>query len=170
MPQRKIIAGLIEDQRRELVRYAGAVSGDEAGAEDLVQEAWLRCDSAASTRPIDKPIHLIRRILRNVAIDRNRRITHESRNLDRWQSEHQWKSLLDDQPSVEDMLIARAELRAIEGVLGQLDRRSRQAFEMHRFEGAKLREIAERLGISVTTAHTLIANVMHKIRDAVRDD
>jgi DNA-directed RNA polymerase specialized sigma24 family protein len=41
---------------------------------------------------------------------------------------------------------------------------------MHRFEGAKLREIAAHLGISVTTAHERIARAMALIRQAVRDD
>jgi RNA polymerase sigma-70 factor (ECF subfamily) len=31
------------------------------------------------------------------------------------------------------------------------------ALEMHRFGGCRLKEIADRLGVSVTTAHTLVA-------------
>ncbi|MBT0671538.1 hypothetical protein HT136_24515 [Novosphingobium profundi] len=70
MSQTEVIAGLLEERRDEMVKYASAVSGDEASAEDLVQEAWLRCDRAAKTEPLLKPARLLWRILRNLSIDR----------------------------------------------------------------------------------------------------
>jgi len=170
VPHRKVIAQLLEERREEMVKYAGAVSGDDAGAEDLVQEAWLRCDRAAQDRPIAKPAHLLWRILRNLSIDRGRRAAREGRVFIAGQPDEQWENLPDDRPSVEDMLIAREELAAIELVLDRLDPRTREAFEMHRFEGAKLREIAGRLGVSVTTAHGLVANATRLLREAIRQD
>ena len=170
MPQSKVIAELLEERREELVKYASAVSGDEAGAEDLVQEAWLRCDQAARTEPVAKPAHLLWRVLRNLSIDRGRRVAREGRTFLGGQQDQQWENLPDDQPSIEAMLIARHELAAIQRVLDRLDRRTREAFEMHRFEGAKLREIAARLGISITTAHGLVASAMRQIREAACRD
>ena len=170
VPRSKLIADLVEERRGEMVRYAGAVSGDDAGAEDLVQEAWLRCDQAAHDQSVEKPAHLLWRILRNLSIDRGRRIAHEGRILVGGRNDPQWEALPDDQPSVEDMLIAQSELAAIQRVLNGLEPRTRAAFEMHRFEGAKLREIAVRLGVSITTAHGLVATAMRLIRETVRQD
>lgn len=170
MPHRKVIVEIVEERRDEMVKYASAVSGDEAGAEDLVQEAWLRCHQMAEVQSVAKPAHLLWRILRNLSIDRGRRIANEGRTFLRGRSEKQWEELADDQPSVEEMLIAQAELAAIQRLLDSLDTRTRKAFEMHRFEGAKLREIATRLGISTTTAHGLVANVVRLIRETVRQD
>lgn len=170
MPHRRILAELLVERREELVRYASVVGGDEAGAEDLVQEAWLRCDSAARIQPIAKPAHLLWRVLRNLSIDRSRRGAHERRTFASGQSDQLWESLPDDRVSIEDLLIAREELSAIQAVLDGLDARTRKAFEMHRFEGAKLREIAVSLDVSVTTAHGLVAAAMRRIREAIQQD
>lgn len=170
MPQNKAIAQLLQERRREMVKYAGAVSGDEAGAEDLVQEAWLRCDRAARTETVARPAHLIWRILRNLSIDRGRRIATEAASVVGGYDDTHRLDRADDLPSVEDMLIARQELAIIQQALDRLDSRTRAAFELHRFEGAKLREIAERLGISITTAHGLVAEATRQIRAAARHD
>jgi len=170
VPQSKVIAELLEERRDEMVKYAGVVSGDEASAEDLVQEAWLRCNRAAKTQPLVQPARLLWRILRNLSIDRGRRLAIQARMFVAGQSDPQPESLPDDRPSVEDMLIAREELALIQRVMDALDPRTRAAFEMHRFEGAKLREIAQSLGISVTTAHGLVAEATRRVRAAARRD
>ena len=170
MSQSKVIAELLEERRDEMVKYASAVSGDEGSAEDLVQEAWLRCDRAAKTEPLLQPARLLWRILRNLSIDRGRRIAIQSRTMVASQDDPRWENLPDDRLSVEDLLIAREELVLIQRVLDTLDSRTRTAFEMHRFEGAKLREIAERLGISITTAHGLVAEATRLVRAAARRD
>lgn len=170
MPQSKVIAELLEERRDEMVKYAGAVSGDEASAEDLVQEAWLRCNRAAKTQPLVQPARLLWRILRNLSIDRGRRIAIQGHTFVAGQDAPQWESLPDDQPSVEALLIAREELTLIQRVMDAFDPRTRAAFEMHRFEGAKLREIAQSLGISVTTAYGLVAEATRLVRAAARRD
>lgn len=170
MSQRRHLSDIIAARRDELVRYAGVVSGDLAGAEDLVQEAWLRCDRAAAVQTVSRPVHLLWRVLRNLSIDRSRRMAHERRTLAAGDSQQHLTVVPDVQPSAEDILIAREELSRIQAVLDGLDPRTRAAFEMHRFEGARLREIAARLDVSITTAHGLIARAMALIRDAVRQD
>lgn len=168
--QRKVIAELLRERRSEMVKYAGVVSGDEAGAEDLVQEAWLRCDNAAREETVVRPSHLLWRILRNLSIDRGRRRAIETRTVVAGGDDIDWHAVTDEQASVERILIARQELAAIQNALDRLDPRTRAAFEMHRFENAKLREIADRLGISTTTAHGLVAEATRQVRAAVQQD
>lgn len=168
--QRRIIAEIFAKRRDDLVKYASAVSGDEAGAEDLVQEAWLRCDRAARASTIQRPVHLLWRVLRNISIDRGRRIARENRTFVAGESDLRLSVHADDQPSVENLLIAREELARVQAVLDGLDARTRKAFEMHRFEGAKLREIAANLGVSVTVAHGLVGQALKRVREAVGQD
>lgn len=170
MPQRKDIAEIFAARRAELVRYAGVVSGDIAGAEDLVQEAWLRCNQAAAVQTVTEPVHLLWRVLRNLSVDRGRRVALERRTFPAGDHESHLTVVPAAQASAEDALIVREGLSRIQAVLDRLDPKTRAAFEMHRFEGAKLREIAVRLGISVTTAHARIAQAVSRIRDAVRED
>lgn len=170
MSERRDLADIFTARRHELVRYAGVVSGDTGGAEDLVQEAWLRCHQTAAAETVAQPVHLLWRVLRNLAIDRGRRLATERRTVTTGGTEQFPTVISDAQPSAERALIAREELARIQRVLDGLDHETRAAFAMHRLEGAKLREIAARLGISVTTAHERVTRAVALIRTAVRED
>ena len=65
-----------------------------------------------------------------------------------------------DQPSVESVLVHRDELRTLAAALVELPERTRLAFNMHRLEGRPLREVAERLDISITRAQQLVKAAM----------
>ena len=65
-----------------------------------------------------------------------------------------------DQPSVETVLVHRDELRTLAAALVELPERTRLAFNMHRLEGRPLREVAERLDISITRAQQLVKAAM----------
>jgi RNA polymerase sigma-70 factor (ECF subfamily) len=162
------IASAYAAERDGLVRYARVVSGDASSAEDLVQEALLRCEHAAETREIEEPAHLLWRVLRNLCIDRRRELQRHDATFVASNDDEQILARPSAQQSIEELLAAREELRRIQTVLDSVDPRARAAFEMHRLEGAKLREIGERLGISTTVAHGLVASVVAKLREAVR--
>ncbi|WP_404477700.1 RNA polymerase sigma factor [Novosphingobium sp. BL-52-GroH] len=155
-------------QHAGLVRYARSVSSDEFGAEDLVQEAWIRCRQIAGREPIGDPAHLFRRVLRNLAIDRNRSLGRERSRLASGDFADVQARMADDAPSAERTLIARNDLERLHDALATLDERTRVAFEMHRFEGARLRDIADALDISVTRAHELVALALRHCRDSLR--
>lgn len=56
--------------RGSLVNYANGIVRDRAGAEDVVQEAYLRFSSASSDeRLITSPVSYLYRIVRNLALD-----------------------------------------------------------------------------------------------------
>ena len=65
-------------------------------------------------------------------------------------------SLADEAPSPEDEAIARQELQRVIAAMAELPERTRIALEMHRFGGCTLKEIAERLGVSVSMAQVLV--------------
>ncbi len=66
-----------------------------------------------------------------------------------------------DSPATpETQALFRDELRQLERALATLPERSRTAFEMHKFGGAKLREIAEFLGVSLSMAQVLVDDAM----------
>ncbi|QRM57695.1 sigma-70 family RNA polymerase sigma factor [Sinorhizobium sp. BG8] len=139
--------------RRELVDYATAIVGDRSRGEDVVQEAFLRLKTATNERSIDDAAAYLRRIIRNLAIDWIRRISAERRRFD---AEADFESVVEDRPTQEDVVRHRDELRIVMDALSELPERTRIALEMHRFEGRKLKEIAETLGISIGLAHSLV--------------
>ena len=65
-----------------------------------------------------------------------------------------------DQPSAETVLVSREELRTLAAALAELPERTRLAFNMHRLQGRPLREVADRLDISITRAQQLVKAAM----------
>jgi len=147
--------------RRQLVDYAASIVGDRARGEDIVQEAFIRLGKATASREVAEPAGYLRRIVRNLALDWLRRHAGEVRLFD---TDTGIEDAIEDRPSLEDELAHREQLRILAEALSELPERTRRALEMHRFEGLKLREIAERLDISVTLAHSLVFQALDHCR------
>ncbi|RKF17627.1 sigma-70 family RNA polymerase sigma factor [Altericroceibacterium spongiae] len=149
--------GLYAAHRGELVNYATHILGDRARAEDVVQDAWLRYDRAVGRTAIREPLQYLYRVVRNVALDGRQRI-----NLDNKRHAEDFDeiaaTLASDRPTPEAEATARNELELVRTALSELPERTRIAVEMHRFGGHTLTEIARHLGVSVGTAHALVAD------------
>lgn len=156
MTQQQDVLATFTSHRGRLVRVANEIVGNMASAEDVVQDAWLRISRAARSQQIDFPVSYLYRIVRNLAIDRRRKYGFEAKIID--QGMIDTDGVMDDLPSPEAATIAKDEFRLLMQALDELPEQTRIALEMRRFEGRKLKEIAARLGISVTAAHTIIAD------------
>lgn len=149
--------------RRQLVKYASGFLGDHTQAEDLVQEAFMRFDAAAGTKLLEEPIAYLYRIVRNLALDGYRKRAREARYMVS-EASVATDTFAEDRPSPEAEALHREQLRVLQAALAELPERTRLALEMHRFGGCKLREIANRLGISTALAHSLVAEAVEHCR------
>lgn len=143
--------------RPRLVEYATNVLGNAAHSEDVVQEAWVRFSAVPGARLLDDPLSYLFRIVRNIALDGRRRQVSQGRYLVAAAETDAALSAADDRPSPEAQALHRQQLATVRAALADLPERTRLAVEWHRLEGLKTREVAERLGISTTLAHNLIA-------------
>lgn len=157
-------ASLFTEHRHSLVDYAASIVGSRAQAEDVVQEAWLRYDQVARQRLLGEPLAYLYRIVRNLALDGRRTATRETRLL---ASEPVAVATASStfSPTPERVALYKDELRLLHEAMAELPRRTRIAFEMHRFGGCKLREIANHLGISLALAHRLVADGLEHCRE-----
>lgn len=153
--QDSTVLALFMNHRGALVNYASGIVGDNAQAEEVVQEAWLRYGAAALGRRLEEPVGYLYRVVRNLALDRRRRLNLEDRHT-AGQAGALAESLADAAPSPEEEAIARQELQRVIAVMAELPERTRIALEMHRFGGCTLREIARHLGVSVSMAQVLV--------------
>jgi RNA polymerase sigma-70 factor (ECF subfamily) len=158
---------LFMTHQAELVAYAVTIVGCRARAEDVVQEAYLRFEDATGNRELAQPVGYLYRIVRNLAVDGSRRLALESRHID---GDAAVAEAPANQPSPEDAAVHRDELKIVAAALAELPARTRRALEMHRLEGLKLKDIAERLGISITLAHGLIHEALAHCRRRLRGD
>jgi RNA polymerase sigma-70 factor (ECF subfamily) len=132
-----------------LLRFASAFTADRADAEDLVSETLLRAFRARDGfRGEASELSWLRRILRNLAIDRARR---PDREISVDEVEDHWR---DDAYTVAvDEVVAAAERR--DDLLDALSRLSfpyRTMVVLHDVEGWTVAEAADALGIGVPAA------------------
>jgi len=151
--------------RPALVDYAAGILGSRESAEDVVQEAWLRLDGAAAAQPLRHPLGYLYRVVRNLALDLQRRSRFEKRHF---RTGEKAEGISVERPSPEDEALHRQQLAMVLEALSELPPRTRTAVELHRLHGLKLKEIAERLGISVALAHALVLDGLDHCRSRLR--
>lgn len=152
---------LFVEHRGSLVNYANGILHDRAGAEDVVQEAYLRFSAAAKDDHIVNPVSYLYRIVRNLALDWSRRASVEAPKV----AAPVLERVATDAPSAERILFYRDELRVISDALAELPERTRVAFRMYRLEGRTLQAIADHLGVSVVRVHQLVKEaILHAAR------
>ncbi len=157
-------AAIFMGNRTALVEYAARLVGSRSLAEDLVQEAWLRFDGA-DKQVVREPLSYLYRIVQNLALDRRRRAAREGRIFADIDFADAAELSLEGPATPEVEALFRDELRQLQVALEALPKRTQIAFEMHRFGGAKFREIAAFLGISLSMAKVLVDDALEHCKD-----
>lgn len=131
-----------------LRRYLARVLRNHEEIDDLVSEALTSVYSAENWAQISNGKAYLFTIARNLIYDAMRRrrvVAFETlADLDAL-------NLADTRPSAETVVSARDELRALMAAMDLIPPRARQVFILRRIEGLSLKEIGERLGLSVKT-------------------
>lgn len=151
----RLAARLYRTHHDSLVNYAGRLSRDRSWAEDIVHEAWLRLDRQTDRTAIKEPLAYLRSIIRNLVFAKARRPAIETAV-----AAEEISGFADDRPSVEAQLIARQTMELVLDAIEAMPERQQAAIKMYHFGGLKLREVAERLGLSVSHTHSLIVEGM----------
>lgn len=149
--------------RAALVEVAARVLGCRARAEDVVQDAYLKLvDRTAEGREeIQQPAAFLFRMIRNLAIDRVRRLALERRY---GAGEAEPEAAPDSAPTPEAVSIARDQLRLLDRALAELPARTRLVFEMSRIAEMPAGEIARALSISERLVFQLLRDAMTHCR------
>jgi RNA polymerase sigma-70 factor (ECF subfamily) len=142
--------------------------GSRAQAEDLVQEAWLRWDSATRTRVIQEPLAYLYRIVRNLALDGRSASLRDGRLAVAASQTADDRLTQFAGPTPEGIALYKDELRQLLAAMDELPERTRVAFQMHRLGGYKLREIAAHLGVSLPLAHKLVVDGLEHCKSRLR--
>jgi RNA polymerase sigma-70 factor (ECF subfamily) len=120
--------------------------GSSELAGDAVQDTWLRLHDAKSIGTISSPANYLFRIALNIARDR---LMSERRYLTAVQIE-QMLDLADNSADPGSLAEARSELQLVERLIAELPTRQREILVAIRLDGLPQREIARRLGISLS--------------------
>jgi RNA polymerase sigma factor (sigma-70 family) len=115
-------------------------------AEDVVQDVMLRLVSEEDTGKIDSAEAYLFRMVRNLAIDRARRLGIEKRIFTGEEAGAWCPASCTSSP--EATLSGCQALRIVDTAMASLPERTRAIFQMHRLEGIPQKDIAERFGVS----------------------
>lgn len=152
---------------RDLIRYASRLVGDRDSGEEVVQNTYVRL-AGRSAQPvaIEHPKAYVFAAARTAAVDftaqRNSEWLHRVDFPD-----------VDRHAASEDPTVAlhrRHRIVRLAVLLNELPPACRTAFIMNKIEGHGHREIAERLGVSVSMVEKHIVRALIHCRDLMRDD
>lgn len=140
----------------DVYRYALAITGNPADAEDVAQTTFMNAYRALERgeRP-EKPRHWLIAIAHNVCRQRFRQSGRRPMEVTYFEDVAETLVPSDDSPTAAD--IRRA--------LGELALNQREALVMRELEGRSYADIAELLGISVAAVETLLFRARRALRE-----
>jgi RNA polymerase sigma-70 factor (ECF subfamily) len=151
--------------RAALCRYVARLIGDDAAAEDVVQEALTRFVERPPERD-DNPRAWLFAVATNLALDDARTAWRRARLL-RWYRD--WVPGPRPEPDPEASMIRAERAARVRTALAVLSEKERTVLLM-REEGFKHREIAQAVGTTTRSVGTLVARALDKLARRLTTD
>lgn len=146
------LEGQFLEARPLLRRLLAARLGSADDAEDALQDLWLRV-AAMDSSHVEQPIPFFCRMATNLATDRRIAAARRGARDGAWE-EVQPQS--QEYADPERVVAARRDLASAHARIAQMPERMRHAFTLFRFEEQPQRQIAERMGITVSAVEKLL--------------
>jgi RNA polymerase sigma-70 factor, ECF subfamily len=168
-------AYLVQKYRRPMLSFMYRMARNQAAAEDLAQEVFLRVYRSRETYTANaKFTTWLYRIATNLAVNHARDTRHErpevSMSLDEPDTETGlMPDLADGTPNVEENILWRERLAAIRSHVQALPERQRMAVVMHKYQDMDYRQIAEVLHLSESATKSLLFRAYESLREKLKD-
>ncbi len=165
-PNRRDFATLYRSTVTPLRRYLARMLGDASEAQDIAHDAYLRVFPVEQKQAVRKPEALLYTTARRLALNRIRRrhiapFAHDTALPDAASS---------PAPGVVQQVIARQELRQLEAAIAQLPPGCRAVLLLRKIELLSHQEIADRLGIAISTVEKQHARALRLLRASLAAD
>ena len=162
-PSQRDFASLYRATLAPLRRYLTRLLGNTTEAQDVAHDAYLRVFPDGEKSTANQPEAVLYTTARRLAINRLKRrsispFTPNALPLD---------SAASSAPGVAQQVMARQELRLLEVAISELPEGCRTVLLLRKVELLSHREIAERLGIAVSTVEKQHARALRLLRAAL---
>ncbi len=161
-------AALLERHRNPVIHYVFRMVQNQAIAEELAQEVFLRVyRSRQKYEPSAKFTTWLFRIATNLAFNwlRDERSRKSQESLNDGLTAGATINLKDRRPSVESVLVHNVKLNAVREAIGSLPEKQRAAVLMHKYEEMEYSQIAKVLGCSDSAVKSLIFRAYESLRE-----
>lgn len=149
---------LYRDEAPRLRRQLRTRLASPEEASDLVQDAFARLIGTGAWRGLRSPEAFLRRIVRNLLVDRSRRLAVRGVQVEIDEA----RDVVVPPRQSEELELAQMQ-RRYRAAVAELPPRMREVFVLHRVEELSYREIAGRLDISTRTVEWHMAEAILRI-------
>lgn len=158
-------ASLYRSTIAPLRRYLTRLLGNTAEAQDIAHDAYLRVLPREGRAPAEKPEALLYLAARRLAINRLKRrsispIAHEGLDVE---------AAASGAPGVAQEVMARQELGLLQAAIEQLPAGCRSVLLLRKIDHLSHQQIADRLGITVSTVEKQHARALRLLRSALEE-
>jgi RNA polymerase sigma-70 factor (ECF subfamily) len=166
---------LVQKYRRQIIHFMYRSSRNQAAAEDLAQEVFLRVyRSRESYEASAKFSTWLYRIATNLAVNHARDTKHERPenvvSVDETDEETGATfELADGSLSVEQNMVRRERLAAIQARVMALPERQRMAVLMHKYQSMDYKQIGDVLKLSESATKSLLFRAYEALRQQLRE-
>jgi RNA polymerase sigma-70 factor (ECF subfamily) len=166
------LSWLVQKYRAPMIHYLYGIVHDEAVAEDLTQEVFLRVFRGRKDyEPRAKFKSWLYRIGKNVAFNwiRDHSAEIHSKPPENYATDGAPREYADHCPNVEDWLVYQVKIDRIRRAVGELPERQRVVVVMHRFEEMEHRQIASELRCSLPAVKSLLNRAYTNLRTSLTE-
>lgn len=162
-PPRRDLATVYRTTVAPLRRYLARLLGNPTEAQDVAHDAYLRVFPEGNESKASQPEAMLYTTARRLAINRLKR-----RSISPEQAEGAaFASAASQSPGVAQQVMARQELQLLEAAIAELPEGCRAVLLLRKVELLTHHEIAQRLGIAVSTVEKQHARALRLLRAAM---
>jgi RNA polymerase sigma-70 factor (ECF subfamily) len=166
---------LAQKYHRPIIHFLFRMVGNQAIAEELAQEVFLRVYRARSSyRAEARFTTWLYRIATNLAVNHARDTRHERAAQTIYldapdEQTGATPDVADDEPTVEQRLVRDERMAAIRRHVMALPERQRMAVLMHKYQGMDYRQIGQVLKLSESATKSLLFRAYQTLREKLKD-
>ena len=149
-----------------LKRFIGRFMRSSHDVEDIAQEAFLRAYAVEQSRSIEQPKSFLFRIAKHAALSQ---LSRKSQQITDYIEDSDESSVIPTEDSAEDLVSARQILGLHCEAVAELAPQCRHVYLLRKVHGLSHKEIAEQLGIAVSTVEKHLIKAVELCDRYVRD-
>lgn len=159
---------LVERHRTMVYRVAYQFAGNHHDAEDIAQEVFIKVYRSLDRFRQDAQLSSwMYRIVMNACIDHQRRGRSAASAATGDEAEYRMLNAPEETPGPEERAYAGEIGEVLQVEVGRLPKGQRIVFVMRHYQGMKLCEIAEALGLAEGTVKRQLHAAVHRLREAL---